>query len=141
MPDATHRKVEETHAENNEITNLSDGYPLTIISQASLDDLNSRLKSPVSMNRFRPNLVFSGGVAFEEDNLEFFKINNVEFIGAKLCSRCNITTINQENASVSSEPLKTLSQYRRKDNKVQFGMNLLLQQEGRIKVGYRIEML
>jgi uncharacterized protein YcbX len=141
MPDTTHRKVDEAYAINDDITSLSDGYPLTVISQASLDDLNSRLEVPVPMNRFRPNIVFSGGDPFEEDHLEHFKINGIEFFGAKLCSRCNIPTINQENALAGKEPLRTLSRYRQKNNNVYFGMNLLPQGEGKIKVGYRIEPL
>lgn len=61
MPDSSHRRVDERYANNKEITSFSDGYPLLMIGQASLDDLNSRLASPLPMNRFRPNIVFTGG--------------------------------------------------------------------------------
>ena len=109
MPDSSLRSVDENYAVNNDITCLSDGYPLTIISQASLDDLNSRLEVPIPMNRFRPNIVIRDSKPFEEDLLDHFYINSIEFRGVKRCSRCMVTTINQENASIAKEPLKTLA--------------------------------
>src|SRR6478752_4697281 len=74
--------------ENNQITSLSDGYPLLIIGQSSLDDLNSRLAEPLPINRFRPNIVFTGGAPFEEDLLEHFIINGINFSAVKPCARC-----------------------------------------------------
>ena len=138
MPDSTKRKVDESYAANNEITSLSDGYPLLIIGQASLDDLNSRLAEPLSINRFRPNIVFTGGAAFEEDRLKHFAVNGINFYGVKLCARCPIPTIDQDNATKSKEPLKTLATYRMKNNKVYFGQNLLHNGEGIINVGDEI---
>jgi hypothetical protein len=65
MPEESHRKVDKRYAANDEITSLSDGYPVLMIGQASLDDLNRRMALPLPMNRFRPNIVFTGGDAFE----------------------------------------------------------------------------
>ncbi|HRI21171.1 MAG TPA: MOSC domain-containing protein [Panacibacter sp.] len=138
MPDSTKRKVDESYATNNEITSLSDGYPLLIIGQASLADLNSRLAEPLPINRFRPNIVFTGGAAFEEDSLKHFTINHINFYGVKPCARCPIPTIDQGNATKSKEPLKTLATYRMKNNKVYFGQNLLHNGEGIINVGDKI---
>jgi len=139
MPDNSQRKVEAgCYAINNEITSLSDGYPLLIIGQASLDDLNRRLDVPLPMNRFRPNIVFTGGVPFEEDWLSHFKVNEIDFYGVKLCARCPITTIDQENASKAKEPLKTLATFRMKNNEVYFGQNLLYDGRGTINVGDEI---
>lgn len=141
MPDNSVRKVDEKFATRGEITSFSDGYPLLIISQASLDDLNSRLETPVPINRFRPNMVFTGGQPFEEDQLEHFRVNGIDFFGIKPCARCSITTINQENGSQAKEPLKTLAAYRMKNNKVYFGQNLLFQGKGTIQVGAEIMKL
>ncbi len=138
MPDATIRKVDESYAANNEITSFSDAYPLLIIGQSSLDDLNGRLTEPLPINRFRPNIVFTGGPAFEEDRMKHFTINNINFYGVKLCARCPIPTINQSNATKSKEPLKTLATYRMKNNNVYFGQNLLHSGEGIINVGDEI---
>lgn len=135
MPDSTHRTVDEKYAHNKEITSLSDGYPLLIIGQASLDDLNSRLASPLPMNRFRPNIVFTGGSPFQEDDMKHFNIGDIQFSGVKPCARCVITTIDQETGIKAKEPLKTLSTYRTKNQKIYFGQNLLFNGSGTIHVG------
>jgi uncharacterized protein YcbX len=135
MPDSSRRRVDSRYASNKEITSLSDGYPFLMIGQSSLDDLNARLQHPLPMNRFRPNIVFTGGEPFLEDDMKHFSINNVQFYGVKLCARCVITTINQDTASRSREPLKTLSSYRQKNNKIYFGQNLLHSGEGEMRVG------
>ncbi|MEP7318241.1 MAG: MOSC N-terminal beta barrel domain-containing protein [Panacibacter sp.] len=135
MPDSTKRLVEETYAKHKEVTSFSDAYPFLIIGQSSLDDLNSRLAEPLPMNRFRPNIVCTGSHAFEEDDIKHFTINSIDFYGVKPCARCAITTINQENGSTAKEPLKTLSTYRFKDNKVYFGQNLLHNGTGTVSVG------
>src|SRR5690554_5219402 len=67
MPDSTKRPVNERYAVNNEIVSFADAMPYLLIGQRSLDNLNKKLGQPLPMNRFRPNLVFSGGDAFQED--------------------------------------------------------------------------
>jgi uncharacterized protein len=140
MPDTTSREVDKRYALNNEITSFADGYPILIIGQSSLDDLNTRLAEPLPMNRFRPNIVFTGGEPFLEDQLHSFNINNIEFSGVKPCARCVMTTINQDTISTSKEPLKTLATYRFKDNKILFGQNLLHKGEGVITIGDAVEI-
>ena len=135
MPDATHRYVDSRYAHHKEITSFSDGYPLLLIGQASLDDLNSRLATPLPMDRFRPNIVFKGGTPFLEDMMKEFSINGITFYGVKPCARCSITTIDQQTAQTAKEPLKTLSTYRMKNNRIHFGQNLLYQGTGIISLG------
>jgi uncharacterized protein YcbX len=140
MPGATKRRVDGRYALNKEITNFSDGYPFTTIGQSSLDDLNSRLEEKLPINRFRPNIVFTGGAAFEEDGWKHFAINEIDFYGVKLCARCVITTINQETIEKSKEPLKTLATYRQKNNKIYFGQNLIHHGEGTLHIGNEIKV-
>jgi uncharacterized protein len=140
MPGTTKRKVDGRYALNNEITNFSDGYPFTTIGQSSLDDLNNRLEEKLPINRFRPNIVFTGGDAFEEDGWKRFTINHIDFYGVKLCARCVITTINQETIEKSKEPLKTLATYRQKNNKIYFGQNLVHHGEGSIHIGDEVKV-
>jgi uncharacterized protein YcbX len=141
MKDTTKRRVDGRYAQNKEITSFSDAYPFLIIGQASLDDLNSRIEEPLPMNRFRPNIVFAGGNAFEEDTWAHFSTGGINFFGVKLCSRCVVTTIDQDNAKKNKEPLKTLATYRSFQNKIYFGQNLLHQGTGTIAIEDSIEVL
>lgn len=124
MPDYSRRPTDPTYSQPNDIVSFADGYPILILGEASLADLNERLQDPVPMNRFRPNLVFSGGTPHEEDTWKNFQIGNLHFRGNKPCGRCAITTINQETGERGSEPLKTLSTYRLAGKKILFGMNV-----------------
>ncbi|MEO6000449.1 MAG: MOSC N-terminal beta barrel domain-containing protein [Chitinophagaceae bacterium] len=135
MPDESRRIVDIRYAHQKEITSFTDGYPFMMIGQASLDDLNSRMNVPLPMNRFRPNIVFTGGEPYEEDLFENFNIGSNEFFGVKLSERCIVTTIDQQTGIKGKEPLTTLSRYRAKDNKIFFGQNLLHKGEGAIKIG------
>ena len=123
-----------------EHTSFSDGYPILIIGQASLDNLNERLEEKIAMKRFRPNLVFSGGQAHEEDNWKYFKVGEAKLVGVKPCARCVMTTINPETALKGKEPLRTLSQYRNFGSKILFGQNLLVVETGKISIGHVIEL-
>ena len=141
MPDSTQRKVDAVYALQNEITSFSDAYPLLLIGQSSLDDLNSRLEEALPMNRFRPNMVIAGSYSYEEDTMEHFKINGINFFGVKLCARCAITTTNQETGTTAKEPLRTLAKYRATNNKVLFGQNILCGEEGVVYVGDTVEII
>lgn len=135
MPDDCMRVVDQRYAPGNKVTSFSDAYPFMMIGQSSLDDLNSRLTETLPMDRFRPNIVFTGGEPFEEDMMGNFTIGNIHFYGVKLCARCIIPTIDQQNAARGKEPLKTLAHYRQKNNKIYFGQNLVHNGEGTIAVG------
>lgn len=141
MPASTTRRVDGRYAIHKEITSFSDGYPFLIIGQSSLDDLNSRLEETLPINRFRPNIVFSGGKPYEEDTLAHFIINDIHFYGVKLCSRCVMTTIDQDNGKKGREPLRTLATYRMKNNKIYFGQNLLHHGEGSVALGDEIKLI
>jgi uncharacterized protein YcbX len=133
LTDARYSITKEEH------TSFSDGYPILIIGQTSLDNLNERLDEKISMKRFRTNLVFSGGQAHEEDDWRYFKMGEAKLVGVKPCARCIMTTINPETAEKGKEPLRTLSQYRNFNNKILFGQNLLVVETGKISVGDVIE--
>jgi hypothetical protein len=141
MPDDSRRIVDQNYAPGDNITSFADAYPFLIIGQASLDELNSRLAKPLPMNRFRPNMVFTGGTPSEEDLIGHFTINQIDFYGVKLCARCPIPTINQENGARGKEPLKTLAKYRQKNNKIYFGQNLVHKGEGLISIGDRLQTI
>jgi uncharacterized protein YcbX len=141
MPDSTARFTEPAYSPADSITSFSDAYPFLLIGQSSLDDLNKRLNSQLPINRFRPNIVFTGGAPYQEDIMNSFTINNIAFNGVKLCARCIMITIDQTDASIGKEPTKTLASYRAKNNKIYFGQNLVHRGSGTISVGDELAVL
>ncbi len=135
FPEENSRPVDPRYEVNHEQVSLADAYPFLIIGQSSLDDLNSRLTEPVPMNRFRPNFVFTGGEPFEEDTWRDISIGSTRFVGVKMCGRCILPTVNQDTAERGTEPLKTLSTYRKRDSKVYFGQNLVALDYKPVSVG------
>ena len=122
-------------------TGFADGYPILIISEESLLDLNSRLDSVLPMNRFRPNIVVKNCEPFAEDTWKRIRIGGVEMALVKPCPRCVVTTIDKETLEKSKEPLKTLSTYRNQEDGAMFGMNAIPLNEGEVKVGMNVEVL
>lgn len=124
----------------NDKVSFADGYPILMLSQASLELLNSKLETPLSIDRFRPNIFVSGTKAHEEDTLKEINIRDQKFYGVKPCARCTITTIDQDSAKLGIEPLKTLATYRKTANKILFGENFIPRKEGELKIGDVIEV-
>lgn len=141
MPESTQRKVSLKYSVNSESVSFADGMPYLIIGQESLNHLNSKLTQKVTMNRFRPNIVFSGGESYTEDNWKNIKIGDVDFCVVKPCARCVLITVDQETGEKSKEPLRTLASYRTLNNKVYFGQNALALQEGVLRVGDSIQLI
>lgn len=124
---------------------FSDGFPWLLISQASLDELNTRLKQPLPMNRFRPNIVVDGLAPFGEDEVHEFVAGNVRLRAVKPCTRCAITTTDQITGErLTEEPLKTLKEFRfdRALRGVTFGQNMVLSSGlgSELKVGQRLDV-
>jgi uncharacterized protein len=118
-----------THA----ITEFSDGFPVLVISRASVADLNSRLQSKSSaalpMERFRPNVVIDGVEAYAEDRIHELRFGDITLRHVKPCARCSITTTDQQRGAVDGvEPLRTLKEYRfdRELRGVLFGQNAIV---------------
>jgi uncharacterized protein YcbX len=114
-------------------TRFADGYPLLLIGQASLDDLNARLaaagQAPLPMDRFRPNLVVDGLEAFEEDYVEALHDDAVAIRPVKPCARCPIPAIDQDTGIPGPDPLDILQSYRanaRMEGAVCMGMNCIV---------------
>lgn len=141
MPESSHRKLDPRYAVQEESVSFADGMPYVIIGQASLDELNGRLADPVGMDRFRPNLVFSGGDAYAEDQFKQLQIGEVEFQVVKPCARCVMITVDQEKGTKGKEPLATLATYRSQGAKVYFGQNAVSLTQGIVRVGDPIQPL
>lgn len=157
MPRSTQRQINEAFNRGNEIVSFADGYPLLVIGERSLSDLNSKLEKRIPMNRFRPNIVVSGSDSFAEDLWEKIKIGETIFRVTKPCARCVITTIDQATGiSDIKEPSKTLAEFRKASqiypatftelglskNNIVFGQNLVAENFGQeIKLGDKIEIV
>jgi uncharacterized protein len=127
------------------LNQFSDGFPWLLISQASLDELNTRLKQPLPMNRFRPNIVVDGLAPFGEDEVNEFIAGDVRLRVVKPCTRCAITTTDQVTGErTTEEPLKTLKEFRfdRGLRGVTFGQNMVLAAGfgNELKIGQRLDV-
>jgi hypothetical protein len=120
---------------------FADGYPFLLISRASVDELNRRLGTPVSADRFRANIVVAGCGPHAEDDWCDLRIGDVEFHVAKPCARCAVVTTDQQDGFRTPEPLRTLATYRRTAGQVLFGQNLVHDGTGRIRVHDPVRLL
>ena len=139
---ATARPADPDFATADDHVSFADGFPLLVTTQASLDDLNTRLEHPVSMGRFRTNLLVDGAEPWAEDDWQDLRVGDVRFAGVKDCARCAVTTVDQESGvrSEDNEPLRTLARFRRKaGGRIIFGQNLIPRRLGRITVGDTVE--
>lgn len=121
--------------------NFQDVYPLLIISEESLEKLNSELEVPISMNRFRPNIVVRGVEAYGEDKWRQIIIGKLRVDVVEPCARCVVTTIDQESARKGPEPLRTLAKTRLSGNKTLFGQNAIHLNLENISMGDRVKVL
>ena len=148
MPDSTRRPVDPAYDRRNNpghptAVSFADGYPYLLIGQASLDDLNQRLPQSIGMGRFRPNMVVSGSLPYDEDTWEQFRIGEVNLYGVKPCGRCVVTTIDPATGQKGCEPLHTLASYRQWKHKILFGQNVLANAKpgGLLRVGQPVEIV
>jgi len=129
-------------------TAFADGYPLLVIAESSLADLNARLVTAgtpaLPMNRFRPNLVLAGLDPFAEDHIDTLAIDGITIKLVKPCTRCQITTTDQDSGQVGAEPLATLQGFRMNERLggVTFGVNaIVVAGEGRtLAKGMEVEV-
>ena len=129
------RPVDIEHLPGHEV-GFADAYPLLLISQESLADLNGRMDVPLPMERFRPNVVVSGTTAYAEDGWGDIRISDLALRVAKPCVRCAITTTDQHTAERGVEPLRTLAGYRRSPlGGVIFGQNVAPLGPGTLRIG------
>ncbi|HKG08533.1 MAG TPA: MOSC N-terminal beta barrel domain-containing protein [Pedobacter sp.] len=140
MPADEKRLVDPRYAYNEEIVSFADAYPCLIIGQSSLNGLNERLADPVPMDRFRPNLVFTGGEPHIEDSFDTFYLGETLFSAVKPCARCVLITVDQQTGIKGQEPLRTLAGYRTLGKKIIFGQNLIHQGLGIVRVGDELKV-
>lgn len=132
LPDEIVRPVSPSHGRAGDEVSFADGFPLLLANATSLDELNERLAArgvpdvaPMTMERFRPNVVIEGAPPFAEDGIGAVRIGGVRFRAPKACDRCSVTTVDPETGVPGKEPLATLATFRQRDGAVWFGVNLI----------------
>jgi len=141
MPEHSQRLVDPDYAKENQTVGFADGFPIMLVSKASLDNFNSKLDSPVGMDRFRPNIVIDGCEPYAEDNWKQIQIGDITFSLVKPCARCIVPSIDQQTGIKQTEILNALNKYRRRDRKTYFGQNALHDKSGEIHVGDHVTII
>ncbi len=149
LDDPTQRRPSPAYSRQADRVSFADGYPLLLAAEESLAALNELIaagpragEGPVSMTRFRPNLVVAGAPSWAEDGWRVLRIGAASFRVAKACARCVLTTIDPDTAARGKEPLTTLARHRRWDGKTWFAINLIPDAPGvTLHVGDEIEVL
>jgi uncharacterized protein len=95
-------------------TRFTDGYPLLVLSQASIADLAARVGRALPAERFRPNILIGGVGPYAEDGASRLRAGEASFALTKACTRCAITTVDPATGrnDADGEPLATLKRYR-----------------------------
>ena len=121
--------------------------PVSLANQASLDDLNTRLRDPVEMDRFRINVVVEGMDAYAEDHIDRIDNGEAELLQVTPAERCVIITTDQKTGErPKSDLMKVLSDYRRKPKEERFGSGVIfgnymtVGKPGTLRVGDRLSV-
>lgn len=139
MPDDVRRPIDHDRVRADDRAPFSDAFPVLVVTEASLADLNARLaaggRPAAEMARFRPNVVIAGALPYAEDEWGALRAGEVALALVKPCGRCVVTTLDPLTGLGGTEPLRTLAEYRRQGSKVLFAQNALVRAGGVIRVG------
>jgi uncharacterized protein YcbX len=149
LDDPTRRPVDPDFGRAEDRVSFADGYPLLLTAEGSLAGLNEWIaegrdaaEGPVSMVRFRPNVVVAGSAPWAEDDWSVLRIGEARFRAVKPCGRCVVTTVDPATGVKGREPLATLARHRRIGSMIVFGTNLIPDDPGAIlRVGDEVEPL
>lgn len=142
-PPSRARVVDTTYASGEERVGFADGFPLLVLGDSSVKDVNTRLRdagqTPVGVERFRPNVVVEGAAPFEEDSWRQIRVATkagpIRMDIVKPCARCSIISVDPLTGIQGAEPMRTLTTYRRRENDVFVGQNALPRDTGTITTG------
>ncbi len=141
LPDSELRVADQAFAQPGDVVSFADGFPLLLISEASLQNFNSHLDQPIAMQRFRPNIVVAGSSAYAEDSWCRLQLGQVDCRVVKPCARCVIPSINPASAQQEPQVARALARHRRGRGGVYFGQNLIHDATGEISIGDTVTLL
>jgi uncharacterized protein YcbX len=136
MPASSVRATDPEFAPGRRVS-FADGYPAHLVTSAAVAELARRAGSVIPVERFRPNIVVGPAHPHAEDRWRALEVGDMAFQGVKLCARCKVTTVDQSSGALdpASEPLRSLARYRQIEGSVYFGLNLVHEGSGQIRVG------
>jgi uncharacterized protein YcbX len=141
---------------------LADVMALQVASESSINDLNRHLEErgqdPITIERFRPNIIVRGRAPWDEDSWKkvqivtlFHEVEQLKRINLDVvarCARCRVPNVNPDTAEEHpKEPWDTLMKFRRVDTggaakwKPCFGLLCVPKGEGEIRVGSKLRTL
>lgn len=133
---------EKYRVSGDEVVGFADRLPFLLVTEASLADLNHRLAEPVTIDRFRANIVLAGDASpYVEETWKKLQIGSVLFRTVKPCDRCEIITVDQATGQKGTEPLETLGTYRTQPKGVMFGEFLIQESRGTVSVGDKVDII
>jgi uncharacterized protein YcbX len=148
LDDPGRRTVSDKHGgEPGDLLSFADAGPILVTTTSSLAQLNDWIvalahdrgepvREPLSMVRFRPNLVVDGvGEPFAEDDWKRLRVGDVDLRIAEHCDRCALPTIDPASLRSSKEPTRTLARHRQWDHKVHFGVRVIPGDHGVVRLG------
>ena len=123
--------------------NFADLAPILLTNKASLDALNSRLDSPVPMNRFRANVVVEGLDPWAEDDVAEYQLGDLRLVRRLGCERCAVTCTDQASGDRENQPLRELRSFRKIEggyaSGILFGVYVSVEGQGTLSVGDTLE--
>jgi uncharacterized protein YcbX len=125
------RMADEGYAGKETSVSFADGFPLLVVTQASINVLNEACDADINATHFRPNIVISNTTAFAEKKWKEIVVEADDFMADKLkmavikpCERCIIPILNPYTAKREASILPVLLKYCRDNKKIIFGQNL-----------------
>jgi hypothetical protein len=153
LDDPRRRPMDVAHGGRpGEPLSLADAGPVLLVAEASLRRLDAwvaeeaerrgePVPAPLAPARFRPNVVIDGDVPFAEDGWTRLRIGDVAFRLGEACDRCIVTTIDPVTLARGREPMRTLRLHRRRAKDVYYGLRLVPEGTGVLRLGDPVTVL
>ena len=143
LPTENVRRIDVDFCPEPRFVGFSDGFPLLLANAASLAAVNDVLSQPITMQRFRPNIVVHGAKAFAEDDWQSVITAQGQCLQlVKPCSRCVIPTIDPLTAIRQPAVWQALKKLRQaEDGNIYFGQNAIAQTMTALTVGQSLTVL
>lgn len=134
------RTISQKHiTEYSNFTSFADSLPILLCTSASFKEVEKDFGT-FDWLRFRPNIIVENDLGFEEDSWDVLEINGLELQNKKCCARCNLINLDPQTAVLDKTFLGKLSKYRTVNHKVNFGIQIVPQSGGHVKIGDRVQV-